>query len=139
MTIKPEPFDTLFLELGANPVDLTENAVLMPWPPAVAAFDATTPVAPDDVVDYSTREIFVQTIAGSARWRESDAAPAATDPGHILRLGDGVFATLTRRARSARGFWVWRAAAGTTVAISPAAAAPTRDATLDSPVEPTAA
>ena len=139
MTIKPEPFDTLFLELGANPVDLTENDTILPWPPDVAPFSATVPVAAADLIDYSTREVFIQTVGGAARWRESAAAPAATDPGHILGNGDGVVVTLTRRARSGRGFWIWRAAAGTTVAISPAAAAPVRDATFDAPVAPTAA
>ena len=139
MTIKPEPFDTLFLELGETPVDLTENDTILPWPPDVAPFSATVPVAAGDLIDYSTREIFIQCIAGSARWRESDAAPAASGLGHILATGDGVVIALTRRARSGRGFWIWRATAGTTIAISPAAAAPVRDATFDSPVEPTAA
>ena len=139
MSIKPPSFDTIFLTLGETPVDLTANAVLLPWPPDTVPFSSTMPVAAEDVVDYSSREIFVQTIAGSAKWRESDAAPAATDPGHILGLGDGVVVTLTRRERSGRGFWLWRATAGTTVAISPAAGAPTRDATLDAEVEPTAA
>ena len=132
--IKPPNFDTLFLTLGEDPVDLTENQTLLPWPPDVPTYTGDA-----SIVTYASREVFVQCIAGSARWRESDAAPASGAPGHILGLGDGVFATLTRRARSARGFWVWRAAAGTTVAILPAAAAPTRDATLDAEVEPTAA
>ena len=132
--IKAPNFDTIFATLDANPLDLTENQTLLPWPPDVPTYPAD-----DSIVTYASREVFIQCIAGSARWRESDAAPAATDAGHVLALGDGAIITLERRARSGRGFWIWRAAAGTTVAISPAAGAPTRDASLDVEVEPTAA
>ena len=134
MSIKAPNFDTIFATLDANPLDLTENQTLLPWPPDVPTYPADA-----SIVTYASREIFIQCIAGSARWRESDAVPASGAPGHILGLGDGVVVTLTRRERSGRGFWLWRATAGTTVAISPAAGAPTRDATLDAEVEPTAA
>ena len=132
MTIKPEPFDTIFLTLGENPVDLAVNTTLLPWPPDVTGFSVDDPT----VYDYATREIFVQCIAGSAKWRESDAAPASADPGHTLALGDGVVVALTRRARSGRGFWIWRGAVGTQIAISPAAPTPARDATHDVGVAP---
>ena len=134
MSIKAPDFDTIFATLDANPLDLTENQTLLPWPPDVPTYPADA-----SIVTYASREVFIQCILGLARWRESDAAPAATDAGHVLALGDGVIATLTRRERSGRGFWLWGTAAGTQVAISPAAGAPVRDATLDVPVPPTSA
>ena len=132
MSIKPEPFDTLFMELDSNPVDLSVHATLMPWPA-----DVSGPSDDPDIFTYASREIFLQTVAGASRWQESDVAPASGAPGHLLGLGDGAVVVLTRRARSGRGFWLWSATAGTTVAISPAGASPTRDATLDVPVAAT--
>ena len=132
MTIKPEPFDTIFLTLGTDPVDLGVNATLLPWPPAVAGWTEDDPA----FFEYATREVFIQTIAGSAKWRESDAEPASDAEGHLLGLGDGVVASITRRARSGRGFWIWRGTVGTKIAISPAAPSPSRDATYDALVEP---
>ena len=129
--IKAPNFDTIFATLDANPLDLTENQTLLPWPPDVPTYPADA-----SIVTYASREIFIQCIAGSARWRESDAAPAATDAGHVLALGDGAIITLERRARSGRGFWIWRGTVGTKIAISPAAPSPARDATYDAAVEP---
>ena len=134
MTIKPENFDTLFLLLDEDPIDLTENTTLLPWPPDVAG-----PEDADTIFTYASREVFIQTVLGSAKWRESDAAPASDDPGHILGLGDGVVVTLTRRARSVRGFWIWPGMTGTQIAVSPAAPVPARDATYDVPVAPDSA
>ena len=130
--IKPPSFDTIFMTLDEDPVDLSVNMTLLPWPPDVAGWTEAEPL----YFDYATREVFIQCIAGSAKWRESDAAPASDAEGHLLGLGDGVVVSVTRRARGGRGFWIWRGTVGTKIAISPAAPSPTRDATLDLPIEP---
>ena len=131
--IKPPSFDTIFMTLGTDPVDLAVDDRILPWPPDVGAH--VTPEA-ESISPYARREIFIQSIAGSAKWRESDAAPASDADGHILGLGDGVVVEIARRGQSGRGFWIWRGEAGTKIAISPAAPAPSRDATHDLPVEP---
>lgn len=122
--IKPEPFDTLFLDLDA-PVDLAVNATILPAAPEIpAAFrDA------GDNADFGEREIFVQCIAGSARWREVTAEPEAGADGHILGLGDGVILTVTR----GRPVWFWGGSADTKVAVSAAAGAPVRETGFDQP------
>ena len=122
--IKPEPFDTQFIALSAGPVDLAANTTILPAAPDLTDVQR----GPYDATDYGTREVFIQCVQGSARWRETAAQPAADDPGHILGLGDGVVATLMR----GRPFWFWGATA--TLAVSPASAAPIRDATFDQPV-----
>ena len=130
--IRPPSFDTIFMTLGTDPVDLAVDDRLLPWPPDVAGWTEDDPA----YFEYATREVFIQCTAGAARWRESDAAPASDAEGHLLERGDGVVVSITRRARSGRGFWIWRGTVGTKIAISPAAPSPSRDATLDVPVEP---
>ena len=124
MTIKPEPFESLLIALATGPVDLAANTTILPAEPDLTAAQAGI----FDDEEYGTREVFVQCVAGSARWRESATEPSATDSGHLLSLGDGVVATLTR----GRPFWFWGTTA--TLAVSPASAAPIRDATFDQPV-----
>ena len=138
MTIKPKDFDTFVVTLDGDPIDLNANSVILPWPPNIPPYSDMHPVGPIDEDDYSTREVFIQCIAGSANWREARAQPATDSDGHLLQLGDGVIVTLTRRARAAHGFWVWGATAGTRIAISPAAGAPVRETRYDIPVPPAA-
>ena len=120
MSLKPPLFETLFLSL-AGPTDLAANTTILP-----AELPSNFGAELDESA-FATREVFVQCLAGSARWRESAASPGANAPGHILGAGDGVVITLQR----GRPFWFWRAEDGTNLAVSPAASTPTRDATFD--------
>ena len=130
VAIKPPPFETFVLALS-GPVDLAANATILPAAPDL------TPVqsVPGDPETYGSRDIFIQCIAGGARWRETTAEPAADATGHILDRGDGVVVTVIR----GRPFWVWAAAVGTQLAISPASGAPARETGGDYIVPPAAA
>ncbi|MDE0201595.1 MAG: hypothetical protein OXK73_04080 [Rhodospirillaceae bacterium] len=133
MTLKPETFDTFVLTLGTTATDLTANTTLLPVAPDIPAAAAGI----YDDLEFGVREAFIQCIEGGARWRESDAAPAAGADGHVLNEGDGVVVTLVARAVAGRGFWVWPADADETtkLAISPAAGAPVRETRYDVPTE----
>ena len=128
--IKPPPFETFILALP-GPVDLTANATILPAAPDLTPLQT----APRDADSYGTREVFCQCVAGSARWRETAAEPAADAAGHMLGLGDGVIVAVAH----GRPFWFWPAADGTQLAISPASGAPTRETGGDYTVPPAAA
>ena len=98
-------FPTKIIDLAGGPVNLMAD-------PDVAAAIACEPA------EYGAR-IFVQNISprSKAFFAERSAAPARTDRGHCLFVGDGFVLRLTSSVTP--GAWVWAASTGT-VAVSPA-------------------
>ena len=123
--LQPTPFDTLFLDLD-DPVDLASNATILPARPDLPAVFRE---ADGEFTGYGEREIFLQCIHGSARWREGGVAPAAGAAGHILERGDGLVVTVIR----GRPFWVWDTGGSAQLAISPASGTPVRETGFDQP------
>ena len=98
-------FETKTLQLAA-PVNLAADTDL-----AAAA------------ADESPTWIFVQNTGDSTGyWRETVAAPVATDTGHILEAGDSVVALIY----AAAPFWIWSEDAAGEITISPGAPLPVR-------------
>ncbi len=127
MALVPPRFETQFVTLAADgtPVDLAANATLLPpdFP------DDPLVISDSDGEGYRFSDVFVQVIEGNARWRESAAAPAPSDAGHVASTGDGAVLRLER----GRSLWFWApGGAAAELAVSVASAAPVRsDAQYD--------
>lgn len=119
--LKPPAFDTLFMGVS-DPVDLALNTTILPETPDIASGFLEV----GDLAAFRTREIFLQTIEGSAKFREGGTEPAADADGHLLGAGDGVVVTIAR----GRSFWIW-GGADARIAVSPAGASPTRETAFD--------
>ena len=122
MAVRPPRFDTQFVGLTQTAADLAGMSSILPDGPT----DAPEATGLGEI-PYRFVDVFVQCTAGNGRWVEAATAPTADGDGHVLGTGDGVVLRLER----GRPIWFWAPTGTAHLAISPAAASPTRDATFD--------
>ena len=108
-------FPTQIVDLS-DVTDLAANATILPaMPDSSSEYRAQRPA-------WNGQAVFIQCIAGGAKWRCGGTEPTDDADGHILAEGDGLIVALT----IGESWWVWPSESGTKLAVSPADSVPTR-------------